>query len=53
MRDEDEVQALADKATSSEGKPTKYFAMTYEDGVREALDWVLDEDIPEEKWPLA
>lgn len=53
MRDEDEIQQLVDKAASTEGKPSKYFNMTYEDGVREALDWVLDEDIPEEEWPLA
>lgn len=53
MRDEDEIQTLADKAADAEGKTTKYFNMTYEDGVREALDWVLDETIPEDEWPLA
>lgn len=53
MRDEDEIQRLADKAADAQGKPTAYRAMTYEDGVREALDWVLDDTIPEEEWPLA
>lgn len=52
MRDEDQIQALADKAASYTDKPTRYAAMTYEDGVREALDWVLDESIPEDEWPL-
>lgn len=53
MRDENEIEALADKAASASGQTTKYFNMTYEDGVREALDWVLDEDIPDEEAPLA
>lgn len=53
MRDEDEIQRLADKAADSQGQPTKYRAMTYEDGVREALDWVLDDTLPEDEWPLA
>jgi hypothetical protein len=52
MRDEDEIHALADKAVDLSGKPTKYFSMTYEDGVREALEWVLDETIPDDEAPL-
>ena len=52
MRDEDEIQRLADKAADVADLPTKFRNMTYEQGVREALDWVLDDSIPREEWPL-
>jgi hypothetical protein len=48
MRDEDEIQKMADKASDMAEKPSQYFSMTYEDGVRAALDWVLDETIPDD-----
>jgi len=53
MRDEDEIQKMADKASSTVDEPTKYPGMSYEDGVLAALDWVLDESIPDEENPLA
>lgn len=53
MREEDEIQALADKAADLSSKPSKFRNMTYEDSVREALDWVLDESLSEDEWPLA
>lgn len=52
MRDKVQIEALADKAAATEGKTTQFFNMTYEDGVREALEWVLDDSISEEEWPL-
>jgi hypothetical protein len=53
MRDENEVQEMADKAATAADKPSKSFGMTYEEGVRAALGWVLDESIPDEENPLA
>lgn len=52
MRDETEVQKMADKAASAANHGTKYPGMSYEEGLREALDWVLDESIPEDESPL-
>lgn len=52
MRDEDEIQELADKAATAVNQGSIYPAMTYEEGVRAALDWVLDEDIPDDEAPL-
>lgn len=46
MRDEDEIQAMADAASTASMKPTKYQGSSYEDGVRNALDWALDETMP-------
>lgn len=53
MRDEDEVQKMADKAASAANRPTVGYTMTYEQGVAAALDWVLDESIPDDENPLA
>jgi hypothetical protein len=53
MRTEADIQALADQAALTYGKATRYRNMTYEDGVREALEWVLDESIPDAEAPLA
>ena len=47
MRDEDEIQDMADRAADAAYKATRYPGMTYEEGVRAALDWVLGgEDEP-------
>lgn len=40
MKTEDEIQEMADKATDASRHP-KFTAMTYEQGVAAALDWVL------------
>ena len=48
MKSEEEIQAKADQAADAESNP-KYPGMTYEMGVRAALDWVLsDDDDPDE-----
>jgi len=39
MRSEKEIQDMADKAADVEG--TKFHAMTYEQGIGAALEWVL------------
>jgi len=48
MKTEDEVQEMADKAAAAQ---PKYHGMTYEEGVRAALDWVL-ENMDEGDTPL-
>jgi hypothetical protein len=42
MKDETEIETQTDKAAEAATKPSKYPGMTYEQGVRDALDWVLD-----------
>jgi hypothetical protein len=42
MRSEDEIQEVADKAADAAQEPTKFATMTWEEGVRDALDWVLE-----------
>jgi hypothetical protein len=45
MRDEDEIQEMADKAADKLKKPDPDRANNYYiEGLRDALDWVLDED---------
>lgn len=46
MRDEQQIQDMADDASDEAHKPSKYTGMSYEEGVRDALDWVLDETMP-------
>jgi hypothetical protein len=46
MRDEKTIQDMADNASDAAYKPSKYSGMSYEEGIRDALDWVLDETIP-------
>lgn len=46
MRDEQEIQDMADEATSAAYKASKYPGMSYEEGIHAALDWVLDETMP-------
>lgn len=52
MREEDEIQEMADRAASASHKPSVAHSMTYEQGVSAALDWVLDESIPDDEGPL-
>lgn len=46
MRTENDIQTMADNASSAASKPSKYTGMSYEEGVRDALDWALDETMP-------
>ena len=48
MRDEDEIQAIADKASSALNDPEFPATKEFLRGVRDALDWVLDEDSDDE-----
>ncbi len=51
MRSETEIQKVADTAADEENKPTRNrTGMTYENGVRAALDWVIDDE--QEETPL-
>lgn len=52
MRDEDQIQEMADKASTAANKPSACFGMSYEEGVRDTLDWVLDETIPDDEAPI-
>ena len=40
MKSEKEIEEMADKAAEATDKP-KFFGQTYEEGVRNALEWVL------------
>lgn len=44
MRDEDEIDAAMDEATVRASHASRFPGMTYEQGVRDTLDWVLSED---------
>lgn len=45
MRNKNTVQDMADQASDAAYKP-KFTGMSYEEGVRDALNWVLDETLP-------
>ncbi len=45
MRSEREIEEKAREAAQAADDP-KAHAMTYEEGLRDALDWVLDGDDP-------
>lgn len=47
MKEEDEVQEMRDRAATKINKPGKHLAGTYEEGLRDALEWVLG-DIEED-----
>lgn len=49
MRDESELQEMADKASDqlAENGGTKYPGMSYEEGVRAALQWAIEDDSEE------
>ncbi len=49
MKEEDAIQKAADRVKVNS---TKYPGMTYEEGVCEALEWVLGE-IPDEEFEYA
>jgi hypothetical protein len=46
MRNLDEVEAACERAAKMQGEAeengSKYFGMKYEDGLREAFDWVME-----------
>lgn len=46
MRSEKEIEEMCNRADESE---EQLFGMTYQEGIRDALSWVLD---PEEEPPL-
>lgn len=49
MRDEDEIQNMADRAVDKLKKPDPDRANNYYfEGIRDALEWVLDEDMEDE-----
>lgn len=50
MRSEEEIQSAADRVKNPHGGTTAYHGQTYEQGVRDALDWVLEDlsDIEQE-----
>lgn len=39
--DKDEIQDMRDKAANACHKGSKYPGMSYEEGLRDALEWVL------------
>lgn len=47
MKTQSEIQAVADKVDTV--SPSRYPNMTYEEGVRSALDWVLG-DTPDDEF---
>ena len=46
MRDEEEIQAMADLAAETETN-SKFPSMTYEQGLRAGLEWVLNPKDPD------
>lgn len=52
MKDESEIQAMCDKAADAAMEGSKYPGMSYEEGIREALDWVLG-NIPDEDFSIS
>ena len=44
MRDEDEVEALLEIAVDRSYESSHVSGMTYEEGVRATLEWILDQD---------
>lgn len=38
---EEEIQEMRDKAADAAAKPPKYPGMTFAEGIRDALEWVL------------
>ena len=44
MKDIDEIEAAADRASDMVYAGSKYPGMTYEQGIRVALEWVLEID---------
>lgn len=46
MKDESEIQKVVDDAADRANAGSKYPGMSYEEGIRAALEWVLDDDMP-------
>lgn len=46
MKTEAEIEAAAERAARMQNRAqdhgSRFFGMTYEDGLREGLDWVMD-----------
>jgi len=45
---EEQIQKKRDEAQRATFRPEKFFSMTYSEGIRDALEWVLgdrDEDL--------
>lgn len=51
MKNEDDIQEMLDRAASASRVSSRYPGMTFEDGVRNALEWVL-EQMEEDESPL-
>ena len=45
VRTEDEINALEDWCFEAEEEGTNYHGMTYEQGIRDAIDWLRDADV--------
>lgn len=53
MRSEDEIQALADKASDMlQDDPNRFSGMSYIEGVRAGLEWALEEEGSKTETPL-
>ena len=50
MKTEVEIQNILDEAIVASSQISKY--LVYEEGVRAALEWVLDETIPADEAPI-
>ena len=44
VRNDSEVNTVLDQCADSEENGSKYPGMSYEQGVRDTLDWLCDED---------
>lgn len=46
MRDEDDIKSASDRASNmwdaAQSNGSKYRGMSYEDGLREAFDWIME-----------
>jgi hypothetical protein len=42
MKSEKEIEAMLEDAEIGQEEGTKFPALTYEDGIRSALEWVLE-----------
>lgn len=52
MRDESEIETELNEAIVRSIEPSRFPGMTYEQGVKDALGWVLDEGL-DAKSPMA
>ena len=47
VRTESEINEVLDKVFESEESGSIYPGMSYEDGVKAAIEWILNDDAPE------